>query len=271
MKYHYTMIILNWRRPNNVIKIIDTLHDYPYITSIIVSNGNPNNQLFFKDLKKVICFNDSTLNLVYGLDLRFLRGLSAQTDKLIIIDDDILIDHNNLTKLLNNYELNPHRIVGYEGRNMETNTHYYKVPSKSQYCDIVLTRLLVCDKMLCNLFFKCKPIIEHIYKEGRPYGNGEDIVLSFIGKLYYNVNKHYLVSNIIVTELPSQYSINGNNNHIPYRKKLCSFLKLYIDLFKQIICINKNTIIQQTNSRIIDKNYRKINHKNVKFTLKYSR
>jgi hypothetical protein len=271
MKYQYTMIILNWKRPNNVINIITALHDYPYVTSIIVSNGHPNNQLFFKDFKKVVCFNDSKLNLVYGLDLRFIRGLSAQTDKLIIIDDDIVVDHNNLTKLLNNYEKNPNRIVGYEGRNMESDTHYYKSPPKSQYCDIVLTRLLVCDKMLCNLFFKCKPIIEHIYREGKPYGNGEDILLSFIGKIYYNVNKHYLVSNIVVTELPNQYSINGHNNHIPYRKNLCSFLKLYIDLFKEIICIKNDTTIQQNNFTVIDNNYRKLYDKNVKFGLNYTK
>ena len=225
MKYDYTLIILNWKRPGNVIKIINELHDYPNLTTIIVSNGHSNNQLFFKDFNKVISYNDSNLNLVYGLDLRFLRSLSAPTEKIIIIDDDILIDQNNLTKMLNNYENNPNRIVGYEGRNMESDTHYYKIQPKSPYCDIVLTRLLVCDKMLCNLFFKCKPIVENIYKEGIPYGNGEDIVLSFIGKLFYNIKKHYLVNNLIVTELPSPYSVSGNNKHNAYRKNLCSFLK----------------------------------------------
>ena len=64
------------------------------------------------------------------MDLRFLRSLSAPTEKIIIIDDDILIDQNNLTKMLNNYENNPNIIVGYEGRNMESDTHYYKIQPK---------------------------------------------------------------------------------------------------------------------------------------------
>ena len=71
---------------------------------------------------------------------------------------------------------------------MEHERHYGKVPYKSKECDIVLTRLLVCDKELCNLFFKCKPLVENIYREGTPYGNGEDIVFSFIAKLAIDDN-----------------------------------------------------------------------------------
>ncbi len=269
MKYQYTLIILNWKRPENIIKIIANLHNHPYIRHIIVSNGHPNNQLFFNDLNHVNCYDDSSLNLIYGLDLRFLRGISAKTDKLIIMDDDIFIDHDNLNKLLHSYEINPNRIVGIEGRNMESDTHYYNLPYKSQYCDIVLTRLLVCDKCLCSLFFTCKPLVEEIYKSGVPYGNGEDILLSFIAKLYYNIDKHFLVNNIKVTELANQYSIHTHKSHIPYRKLLCFYLKNNVVKFKQILSNKITTTIQH---RIIDNSYlnrNKISRKNVNFAFKF--
>ncbi len=269
MKYKYTLIILNWKRPANIVKIIGSLHNHPYITNIIVSNGNPNNQLLFKDLKKVTCYDDSSLNFVYGLDLRFLRGISASTDKLIIMDDDIFIDHDNLTKLLHSYEENPNRIVGFEGRNMESDSHYYNLPYKSQYCDIVLTRLLVCDKYLCSLFFTCKPLVEDIYKTGIPYGNGEDILLSFIAKLYYNIDKHFIVNNIIVSELANHYSIHTHISHIPYRKILCSYLKNNIAIFKQIL---SNKLTTSNRQNIITNNYinrHKVSKKNLSFTLRY--
>lgn len=240
MKYTYTVILLNWKRPNNVITIVNGLQQYSFIEEIIVSNGHPKNQLLFKHLNKVKCYNDSKLNSIYGLDLRFLRGLNAKTNKLIILDDDLLIDCNNLTKLVTVYENNPTRIVGFEGRNMDGDGHYYKAPKNSTICDIVLTRLLVCDKELCNLFFKCKPIVENLYKEGVPYGNGEDILFSFIAKLFYKINNHTLLPTLYVNELSNQYSINSGKQHISYRKSLCSFLKKNIHLFEEIIYCSNN-------------------------------
>ena len=235
MKYNYSVILLNWKRPHNVIQIIKTIHNYPSITEIIISNGHPNTILTFHEFNKVQSLDDSVNNQYYGLDLRFLRGSNAKNNKLIIMDDDILIDHNNLTKLLSHYEKNPNTIVGIEGRNMEDERHYGKTPWKSDICDIVLTRLLVCDKVLCELFFRCKPLVENIYKEGIPYGNGEDICLSFIAKLFYNIKHHIIINSVYTINLPSNDSINSNNTHLSYRIKLCEYLKLNKELFKNVI------------------------------------
>tara|TARA_R110001599_G_scaffold216676_1_gene414929 strand:- start:131 stop:1084 length:954 start_codon:yes stop_codon:yes gene_type:complete len=235
MKYNYSLIILNWKRPKNVIEIVQKVYDYPYIDEIIISNGHPNTILTFTELSKIRSFDDTINNKYYGLDLRFLRGVSAKNNKLIIMDDDIVIDHSNLTKLLTHYEKNPNKLVGIEGRNMEHDYHYGKVGWKSVECDIVLTRLVVCDKVLCELFFRCKPIIEHVYKQGVPYGNGEDIFLSFIAKLFYKVEKHTLVIGLNIKELPNNNSIHMTTTHIPYRKHLCEYLKLNRELLRNVI------------------------------------
>ena len=136
-------------------EIINKIYEYPFIDEIIINNGHPNSILTFTDFSKIISLDDTLNNQYYGLDLRFLRGNCAKNNKLIFMDDDILIDQENLIKMLVQYEKNPGKIVGIEGRNMEHERHYGKVPYKSKECDIVLTRLLVCDKELCNLFFKC--------------------------------------------------------------------------------------------------------------------
>ena len=90
---------------------------------------------------------------------------------------------------------------------MEDERHYGKTPWKSNICDIVLTRLLVCDKVLCELFFRCNPLVENIYREGIPYGNGEDICLSFIAKLFYNIKHHIIINSVYTINLPSNDSI----------------------------------------------------------------
>tara|TARA_B100001758_G_scaffold247925_1_gene268599 strand:+ start:2303 stop:3124 length:822 start_codon:yes stop_codon:yes gene_type:complete len=273
MKYNYSVIILNWKRPTNVMHIVDKIHDYSEIKEIVISNGHPNNILNFKQFDKVICYDDSIFNTFYGLDLRFLRGSHAKYNKLIFMDDDVLLENDNLTKLLMQYELNPNKIVGYEGRSMDHDLHYGKVPAKSVECDIVLTRLLVCDKILCELFFRCKPLVEAIYREGIPYGNGEDILLSFIAKIYYNIDKHSLVHKLYITELPNQNSINAHPSHLEYRKKLCCYLKKNKKLFRQVICDNKsniNTGMYNNINRSSIKSLYKPNNK-IGFGFKYTR
>lgn len=242
MKYKYSLIILNWKRPHNVIEIIHKLYDISFIDEIIISNGHPTSILTFTKFNKIMSLDDTRNNEYYGLDLRFITACRARNSKIIFMDDDILIDYANLIKLIIQYEKNPNRIVGIEGRNMEGENHYGKIPYKSQECDIVLTRLLVCDKMLCNLFFKCKPLLETIYRQGKPYGNGEDIVLSFVAKLYYNIHKHLVVNDVSIRNLPANNSINANGSHIPYRVELCRYLKQNRDLFNNVIHFNSNGI-----------------------------
>jgi hypothetical protein len=250
MKYTYSLIILNWKRPHNVIQIIKKLHNHQSITEIIISNGHPNSILTFSEFNKVKSINDIVNNEYYGLDLRFLRGSQAINNKLIIMDDDILIDHDNLTKMLLYYEENPNIIVGIEGRDMEHERHYGKTLWKSEKCDIVLTRLLVCDKVLCELFFKCKPLVENIYREGIPYGNGEDICLSFIAKIFYNINHHSIICSVYTIDLPNHHSIHSNNMHIPYRKKLCEYLKLNKELFNNIIHLESKSYLTRNTKSI---------------------
>ena len=52
MKYTYSLIILNWKRPHNVIQIIKKLR-YSFIDEIIISNGHPNSILTFTDFNKL--------------------------------------------------------------------------------------------------------------------------------------------------------------------------------------------------------------------------
>ena len=98
MKYTYSVIILNWKRPHNIIEIINKIYEYPFIDEIIISNGHPNSILTFTDFSKIISLDDTLNNQYYGLDLRFLRGNCAKNNKLIFMDDDILIDQENLIK-----------------------------------------------------------------------------------------------------------------------------------------------------------------------------
>ena len=228
----YSLVILNWKRPQNVVEIVNKMKQYSCIDEIIISNGNKEHAVKMKH-RKIKVYDDSILNGKYGLDLRFIRGLSARNYDIIMIDDDLYVEEPELRKLIAEYERNKNRIVGKWGRPLDNKP--YKVANIYGNVDIVLTRLLIFQKQLCYLFFKCKPLIEHIYKKGIPYGNGEDIFLSIITGIYFK-NKHYAMKSIKVTELPERkVGIHSNKYHKSYRTTLCSYLYRNIPLFQKYI------------------------------------
>jgi hypothetical protein len=229
----FSLIILNFKRPDNVIKIINNIKTFKYIDEIIVSNGKLDTAIRLNDEKIVIYDDYNTINNIYSLDRRFICGLRAKNDNIIIIDDDIYITEDELYKLVTEYNKNTKRIVGKWGRNLNKGEYEYK--DINGETDIVLTKLLICKRNLCSLFFICKPLIETIYKNGVPYGNGEDIFFSFIVSIYYN-NKHYCNTDINAKELPQMaVAVGSNPGHLNYRRTLCKYLYENKDMFKSFI------------------------------------
>jgi hypothetical protein len=229
---HYTLIILNWKRPDNVISIVNNMCNFEYINEILISNGNEEDAV--KIIKeKVKIFNHSNINIIYGLDRRFLCTLYSKNDNVIIIDDDVFIENSEMLKVIQEYEKNKCRIVGIFGRGMVNDLYQYGEVYGE--VDIVITRLIVFQKKLARLFFSIKPLIEHLYKEGNPYGNGEDIFFSFISSIYYK-NKHYSLKDIKITELPQgDCAVHNGKGHLEYRQKLTKYLYTNRSFFEHII------------------------------------
>tara|TARA_Y100000816_G_C25997824_1_gene521255 strand:+ start:128 stop:844 length:717 start_codon:yes stop_codon:yes gene_type:complete len=220
----FSFSLLNWKRKNNVILIVNNIVNFDCINEILISNGDMKHsvkKIDFIESDKIKIYDDWIINNDYGLDLRYVNALRAKNDDIIITDDDIQISENELNKLIVEYEKNKNRILGKWGRNIIDGKYICK--DVYDNVDIVLTKLLICKKKLFYHFFICKPLIEDIYKTGIPYGNGEDIFLNFIANIYFN-NKGFCLE-VETKDLP-QYdtSVSGNKGHHPYRKKLCDHL-----------------------------------------------
>ena len=231
----FSLIILNWQRPMNVIEIINNMHTFKNIDEIIISNGNKRTSINMTQLpeRNIKIFNDYEENDTYGLDLRFVNGLRANNDNIIIIDDDVKIDESELNKVIDVYNADKNRIVGIFGRIITDGKYTFKDIYGN--VDIVLTRLVICQKKLCNLFFLCKPIVEPIYKTGVPYGNGEDIFLSFITSIYFK-NSNYCVEDVITTTLnEGKCAISKKPNHQNYRNMLWKYLISHKNKFETLI------------------------------------
>ena len=219
----FTVSLLNWKRKKNAIQIINKLISFELIDEIIVSNGNVEHAIKTEDYiktDKVKLFDDSKYNKNYSLELRFLNGIRAKNENIVIMDDDILINEDEFNKLVNLYKNDKDRIIGIFGR--KTDKEYDPIHRYGEV-DMALTRLLLVQKKICQLFFICNPLIEDIYKKGIPYGNGEDIFFSFIANIYFN-KKTYCEKTEIENLDPCNCAISSNGNHVSYRNELCKEL-----------------------------------------------
>ena len=230
----FSLCILNWKRKKNVIKMVNNMYNFKFISEILISNGNKKHAVNIVDFinnEKIKIYNDFKTNKFYGLELRFINSLRAINDNIIIIDDDINIVESELNKLLEKYNENKDRIIGKWGRSI---TNGYKFKNIYKDVDVVLTKLLICKKKLINIFFICKPLIQDIYINGKPYGNGEDIFFSFISNIYLNQKGFCL--NVETKDLPQMdCAISASMNHSKYRRELCNYLNNHKDLIIKFI------------------------------------
>lgn len=107
-----SVLMLSWRRPENITRVIDTIHHYDCVDEILVLNNNQN-QIFQHPFPKVTILNSNN-NL--GMRCRWILGALAKNDYLVFIDDDTLPDEQTIERLLEGVHADPLRLYSLHGR-----------------------------------------------------------------------------------------------------------------------------------------------------------
>ena len=220
-------VVLNYKRPELVHNLIEILLKNENIKEIILSNGNYETKIEFPNIPKIKVFNDyGENNETYGLHLRFLRAQDALYDKILIIDDDIIPTQSVLNNLLC---IDLDVMVGYYGRIIPYSDHFNK--KMNNHVPIILTKFMLINKSLAEMYMKIiseKSELIDILKMGKPWGNGEDILISALSM--------YITDKLnICLRMPEIKDVgnncpnaicnrNGTNEHKKYRMNLCKFL-----------------------------------------------
>lgn len=209
-----TAIMLSWKREENVQRICSAWRDSAHISAGIVFS-NANNLPELRDMAEVRSSVD------FGLKTRFIAGLLAETDTILIQDDDILLPDSSIERLLQHHEKDKDVVHGIFGRNPKPDGTYAKiVDNQEKDVDVVLTRALVCSKSKCADFFQ----LEHEFPcllTGVPKGNGEDIVFSFVSML--KSNRQNKVHKLSYTELADDFAISKRPGHWDRRTEVLRF------------------------------------------------
>ena len=85
---------------------------------------------------------------------------------------------------------------------------------------IVLTCVLIAHRRYAPQFFQVAPTFDEVQREGKPAGNGEDIIFSYVAMS--ESGRPNRVHRVAVNELPAPHSIHGRNwkGHVAHRTRL---------------------------------------------------
>ena len=210
-----TGVMLNWKRPANVQRIVAGWLAGGLVTEAIVWNNNPNAPLGPITGAKVI-----NAGRDLGLYTRFAAACLAQHECVLIQDDDLELPQPSLAALHAAWQADPAVIHGVFGRTPKPDGSYARNVQGDVEVPVVLTRVLLAHRRYAAQFFEVTPHFSAIQSGGKPQGNGEDILFSYTARRASGrLNR---VHRVAVTELPAPHSIHGRNwqAHINHRTRL---------------------------------------------------
>lgn len=210
-----TGVILNWKRPANVERIVKGWLTGGLVTEAIIWNNNPDAPLANITGAKVINAGQDL-----GLYTRFAAACLAQHECILIQDDDLELPRSALESLFAAWQADPAVIHGVFGRTPKPDGSYARNVQGDAEVPIVLTRVLLAHRRYAANFFEVAPHFADIQSGGKPQGNGEDILFSYTA--HRESGRLNRVHRVAVTELPAPHSIHGRNwqAHLNHRTRL---------------------------------------------------
>jgi hypothetical protein len=222
-----TAVILNWKRADNVVRIVDGWRAGGIVTEAIVWNNNPAER-FRHNWAKVINAEQDM-----GLYTRFAAACLAGHECILIQDDDLELPEDSLRSLCEAWRQDPDVLHGLFGRRPNAEGRYDPRNVVSGDVPVVLTRALVASRRYAADFFDVARQFEVIQREGKPAGNGEDILFSYTAMRYSG--RLNCVHRLPVTELPAPDSIHSRNwsAHLAHRSRLICACEVWLKRERQ--------------------------------------
>ena len=143
---HVTAILLSWKRPQNISRIVHELKRSPRVSEILLWNNDPENDLELPGVKVV----NSPQN--YHCLARYCMVPLAENNQIWFQDDDLLIRPEQLEIIHSAYTRDPARIYGVAGRNIVNGL--YSADLVHGECEIVLGQAMLFHRSLLHFAFE---------------------------------------------------------------------------------------------------------------------
>lgn len=200
-----TLILLNWKRPRNVSRIINTYLPFRRVDEIILWNNNP--QCKFKIHHQKIKYFESKNHFTVS---RYAATFFARNDSIMFHDDDLLLKEEQIEKLFEAHLTYPKSIVGCFGRNLEKGAYIKKYSFGK--VDVVLGRVMLFQRSLISNFVKnCPPF----------HGALEDDILFCLSQS----KKPVAIYVGAIQELSKKYALSRRPYHITRRQEMIEYYR----------------------------------------------
>ena len=212
-----TGVLMNWKRPANVARIVAGWKAGGIVTEAIVWNNNPDPQ---SALPKGLPAKVVQAGQDMGLYTRFAVACLAETECVLIQDDDLELPTESLRRLHDSWQRDPDILHGVFGRAPKPDGSYAQNILGEADAPVVLTRVLLAHRRYFAEFFLHAPRFAEVQSQSRPVGNGEDIILSYVAR--HSSGRLNRVHDIPVRELPAPHAMHGRNwaANIAHRTRL---------------------------------------------------
>lgn len=200
-----TLILLNWKRPRNASRIINTCLSFRRINEIILWNNNP--EYKFKIRHRNIKYFESRNHFTLS---RYAAVFFASNNDIMFHDDDLILKEEQIERLFEAHLEHPHSIVGCFGRNLK-NGVYVKEYSFGKV-DVVLGRVMLFQRALIGNFIKnCPPF----------HGALEDDILFCLSQ----TEKSVAINVGVIEELPKRYALSKRLYHLDRRQEMVEYCR----------------------------------------------
>ena len=204
--------MLNWKRPENVAAIVAGWRANPLIDKGIVWNNSSSGLPPFTPGDDVVLVAPGC-NV--GLNGRFFAASMIEHECVLVQDDDLELPPETVNRLHEAWKANPEIIHGLFGRRPSPDGSYNFRNAPSGECPIVLTGAAVVSRLnVCRMLMHL-PEFAAIQSAGQPKGNGEDIIFSYVVRLYSGrMNR---VHRLPMKPLPAPEAISRWSGHAKHR------------------------------------------------------
>lgn len=197
------IIILNYKRPENVRAICDTFHRALPIT---VVNNNPNKSFEYHS-RNVDVINNSENKMCIE---RWIRCYDYPEQFKLVLDDDLLPSPLLIQKLKSKNV----PLIGIYGKSGVEKASKYK-DLKDHWCTNSRVDFLVGSIMLVKQ--EALNTIKNDLLKFREIKRGDDIIVSYLIKKYYNLNSLETVAGKVLPLPEGEVGLNRDPEHYKLR------------------------------------------------------
>ena len=225
-----SVLINSWKRPENVIKILNKEKDYKVIDEIIVFNNNPEIYFDYEKHDKVKIINT---NRDLGLRTRWTNATLATNECLLYQDDDIIIEEDGCDTFWRFFESDPERIYCASGRVPDSDGTYNYINATGPV-EVVITsaaclpRSLIPYVLSCELDFYSKWELKNKTNDFH-----EDIFLSYCAMSVFG--QRNLQVPIKLKRLPDKHAIHRRPTHRSERTEMVRRCRRFFTPMRTVI------------------------------------